>query len=78
MPRTPLGPITPNIIRRRELSPFTRGIITGQHSTDASYKAIIKRLNLPKSTIQNSISIINRGIYGVLKSRSNRLKSTIV
>ena len=51
MPRTPLGPITPNIIRRRELSPFTRGIITGQHSTGASYGVIIRRLNLLKSTI---------------------------
>ena len=51
MPRTPLGPITPNIIRRRKLSPFTRGIIAGQHSIDASYGAIIKGLNFPKSTI---------------------------
>ena len=71
MPRTPLGPITPNIIRRRELSPFTRGIIAGQYSTGASYRVIIRRLNLPKSTIQDSISIINRGTHGVLKSRSD-------
>ena len=78
MPRTPLGPITPNIIRRRELSPFTRGIITGQHSIGASYKTIIRRLNFPKSTIQDSISIVNRGTHGLLKSRSDRPKSTIV
>ena len=51
MPRTPLGPITPNIIRRRELSPFTRGIIAGQHSIGASYGVIIRGLNLLKSTI---------------------------
>ena len=78
MPRTPLGPITPNIIRRRKLSPFTRGIITGQHSTDASYRIVIRGLNLPKSTIQDFISIINKGTHGVSKSRSNRLKSTTV
>ena len=78
MPRTPLGPITPNIIRRRELSPFTRGIITRQHSIGTSYKIIIKGLNLLKSTVQDSISIVNRRTHGLLKSRSNRLKSTII
>ena len=51
MPRTPLGPITPNIIRRRELSPFIRGIIAGQRFIGTSYGAIIRRLNLLKSTI---------------------------
>ena len=46
MPRTPLGPITPNIIRRRELSPFTRGIIAGQRSIDISVatKVLMRRL----------------------------------
>ena len=78
MPRTPLGPITPNIIRRRELSPFTRGIITGQRSIGASYGAIARGLNLLKSTVQDSLSIVNRETHGVSKSRFGRLKSTIV
>ena len=78
MPRTPLGPITPNIIRRRELSPFTRRITAGQHSIDANYKIIARGLNLLKSTIQNSISIVNRETHGVSKSRSDKLKSTTV
>ena len=78
MPRTPLGPITPNIIRRRKLSPFTRGIIAGQRSTGASYRANIKGLNLLKSTIQDFISIINKETHGVLKSRFSKPKSTIV
>ena len=76
MPRTPLGPITPNIIRRREISPFTRGIIAEQHSTGASIGAIVKELNLSKATIQTTLSIVNRGSYDVLKPRSGRLKVT--
>ena len=78
MPRTPLDPITPNIIRRRELSPFTRGIIAGQRTTGASYGAIARGLNLPKSTVQDSLAIVNRGSHGVSKSRSGRPKVTTV
>ena len=76
MPRTPLGPITPNIIRRRELSPFTRGIIAGQRSTGASIGTIAIALNIPKITIQDTLSIVDRGSHGVSKSRSGRPKAT--
>ena len=51
MPRTLLGPITLNIIRRRELSPFTRGIIAGQHSTGVNIEVIARDLNLFKVII---------------------------
>ena len=36
MTRRPLGPITLNIIRRKELTSFQRGILVGQTAADSS------------------------------------------
>lgn len=52
VPRTPLGPINSNRVRKTELSPNLRGQITGQASIGCSITSIAKLHGLSTSTIQ--------------------------
>ena len=78
MPRRPLGPITPNVIRRKELTSNLRGIIVGQRTCGASYGAISKALNLPRSTVSTVCTNANIQIDGVSNKRSGKPKCTTV
>ena len=77
MPRTPLGPITPNIIRRKELNPYIRGYIAGASAAGVSQYSIARELNVTRATIQTTLSRVNTRVDGESKPRSGRPKITI-
>ena len=74
MPRRPLGPITPNIIRRKELTPYTRGFILGQLTAGVEQADVAKALNLSRATIRTTLLRANTRINGELIKRSGRPK----
>ena len=74
MPRKPLGLISPNIIRRKELTPYRRGIIGGRAAAGLIVVKIARELDLPRRIVR---SIIERGAEhdkGTTKPRSGRPK----
>ncbi|KAE8423736.1 hypothetical protein BDV36DRAFT_242029, partial [Aspergillus pseudocaelatus] len=54
-PRTPLGVIDPNRIKKSELSPYTRDFICGLAHTGISQAKIGESLQIPASTVQYTI-----------------------
>ena len=54
-PRRPLGEISSNILRRRELSPNTRGEITRAAKFGHSSPTIARMLNVYKSIVRSTI-----------------------
>ena len=56
MTRRPLGPITPNIIRRKELTSFQRGILIGQAAAGFLIAIIRKLFSLLENTIRTILS----------------------
>ena len=53
--RRVLGEISHNIVRRKELSPFERGKIVGKAEDGLTQRQISKVLNVPKSTVNDTI-----------------------
>ena len=51
IPRTPLGPITLNVIYYKKLTLNLKRIIAGQRAYSANYRVILKILNLFCSTV---------------------------
>ena len=76
MPRRPLGPITPNIIRRKELTPYMRGFILGQLTTNVKQADVTKALNLSQAIVRTTLLRANTHINGESVERSNKLKVT--
>jgi len=72
MPRTPLKPISGNSSRRKELTPYERGLIVGRSSGGASTAEIRKEFLVPESTIRSTISMAPHLNHGVSKPRSGR------
>lgn len=58
--------------KRSELSPYTRGLIVGHREAGASLRYISKTLNIPVSTVQNTIKKESSRVDGVSKPRSGR------
>ena len=56
MTRRPLGPITPNIIRRKELTLFQRGILIRQAAAGSLIAIIRKLFSLLKNTIRTTFN----------------------
>jgi hypothetical protein len=56
-PRTPLGSIDGNITRKKELTLFQRGQISGMFAGGAKKSAILKHYNLPYSTVADTINL---------------------
>jgi hypothetical protein len=54
-PRTPLGPISGNRVRKTELSPYVRGQIIRQRFQGASLGQIADAFQLKKSIIQYTV-----------------------
>jgi hypothetical protein len=48
MPRRPLAQIDGNSIKRKELSPYVRGIITGKHQNGVKTSHISQQLQIPR------------------------------
>ena len=76
MPRRPLGPITPNIIRRKELTPYTRGFILGQLTASVKQTNVAKALNLSRTIIRTTLLRANTRINDELVKKSSRPKVT--
>ena len=75
MTRRPLGPIAPNIIRRKELTSFQRGILIGQAAA-GSLTAIIRKLfSLLKSTIRTTLNNTKYQPNNKTRLRSGQLKA---
>ena len=72
MNRTPLQTIDGNIPRRKELTPYHRGIIVGQGSLGSGATSIGRSLNHPESTIRSVLSASTHQHQGVSKPRSGR------
>ncbi|WP_206734023.1 hypothetical protein, partial [Stenotrophomonas sp. MA5] len=55
MLRSPLQSINPNIRKGKELSPSQRGIIWGKYSAGVSKSAISRELQIPRTTVYDTI-----------------------
>jgi transposase len=55
MPRTVLGQISGNKRRRRELTPYLRGLIIEKHEAGDSGALIARELKIPPSTISDTL-----------------------
>jgi transposase len=55
-PRTPLAPITPNVIRKKQLSPYSRGKIIGAYAAGAKIAQIARLFSTPDSTVRRTIA----------------------
>jgi transposase len=71
-PRTPLRATSGNIGKRKELSPYLRGKILGQHETGRSAHTISQALGIPRRTVRDTISKKGTQIEGTSKERSGR------
>ena len=54
-PRKPLGVINGNIKKRKELTPFKRGQISGARLAGATPAKIAEAFNMPNSTIRTTL-----------------------
>jgi hypothetical protein len=75
MPRRPLAQINGNSIKRKELSPYMRGIITRKHQSGVRTSHISEDLQIPRSTVNNTIEQIPRQNNGKSIPRPGRPKS---
>ena len=73
-PRRPLGPIHPNRIQRKELTPCKRGQIVGVAKVGAKPTAIAKALKTTKSTVKTTLHRDPIRTNGVSLPRSGRPK----
>jgi len=74
MPSTPrpLGPITPNIIRKKHLSPQSRGKIIGASLAGITTASISRLLSTPKETVRRVISLADSRPHGLPLPKSGR------
>ena len=56
-PRRPLGPICPNKVKKRELTPYKRGLIAGASLFGHKPSSIATALNKPESTIRSTLEV---------------------
>ena len=70
--RRPLRPITGNANKRRELTPFVRGIIKGKLLDGKTPTDIAKDLNIPRPTIYTTKQNLSSQVDGKSKPRSGR------
>jgi hypothetical protein len=70
--RRPLGPITPNIIRNKDLSPQSRGKIIGAYIAGARPSAISRLFSTPDSTIRTTLSMASIRPHGLSLPKPGR------
>ena len=74
MPRTPFKAISGNVTRRKELSPYERGILVRQASQGVTPVSLTKTTKVPRTTIISTLSQADIRPTGVSKPRSGRPK----
>jgi len=72
--RTPLRPISGNIYRRKELTPYQRGQIVGYSLLSCSPTEISASLNIPESTVRDTLKKAPERHDGESSSRIGRPK----
>ena len=55
-PRCPLGPISGNIEKRKELTPFQRGLVLGAKIAGHTEAEISRCFNIPNPMVHTTIS----------------------
>lgn len=75
-PRQPLSKVAPQRPRGTELSPYLRGRIVESARQGESQSAIAKRLDIPRSTVQNTIKVNGKRVDGKTQPRSGRPRKT--
>jgi transposase len=75
MPRAPLVQIDPNSRIRKELTPYIRGQIIGRHHSGISKSQISRDLQIPRTTVIETIQRESQLIDGKTTPRSGRPKS---
>jgi IS30 family transposase len=75
MPRLPLAQISGNITKRKELTPYTRGLIIGKHEAGVPISQISHTLGIPSSTVFETIQQNSKRDNGESSPRSGRPKS---
>jgi transposase len=75
MPRRPLAQISGNITTNNELSPYLRGLIIGKYDAGVTITQISQILEIPSSTVFNTIQRNSKRNDGKSSSRSGRPKS---
>jgi transposase len=73
-PRRPLGVISGNIAKRKELTLYERGLILGAKLAGRSEAEISKSLNVPDPTVRSTIIRATEREDGHSKPRSGRPK----
>ncbi len=72
MPRAPLAPISGNTPRRKELTPFQRGLLVGQVTRGATPGKIQKDFRIPRSTTRSVVLNSLHQEEGESRPRSGR------
>ena len=71
-PRTPIGVISGNIQKKKQLTPYQRGKITGAAQFGHSPAEIAKEFNRPDSTIRTTLKLDPLRDKGETRERSGR------
>jgi transposase len=71
-PRRPLRAVSGNIVKRKELTPFTRGKILGRHGVGESAHTISQALGIPRRTVRDTINKKDIRSEGKSKERSGQ------
>ena len=73
-PRCPLGEISGNIPKRKELTPYERGQIISAAKCGVKRKTISSQLSVPRRTVRTTLSRESLRKNGELQPRSGRLQ----
>ena len=73
-PRRPLGLISGNITKKKELTPYERGLVLGAKITGRSEAEISEVFNIPDSTVRDTVTLAAQRKDGHSKPRSGRPK----
>jgi transposase len=71
-PRRPLGPIAGNITKRKELTPYKRGLLVGAKISGSSPAEIARTFNLKDSTVRTTLQRAQERDDGHSKPRSGQ------
>ena len=71
-PRTPLGEINTNKVRRQPVSPFLRGFIEKSRVAGQSATSLSRELDIPRKTVIRTLELNPQRINGETRARSGR------
>jgi len=75
-PRTPLGPISGNRRRGKELTSYERGQIVAHHDSGRTYKQVTRIIDISPNTIAKTIQKVSIRHHSISQPRSSRPSKT--